>query len=70
MKPIGRPKVALIISVEERDELVRLTQRGRVNRNLAFRAKLVLACGDGITSTKHRGRSPVSNIQPDCLQVA
>jgi transposase len=61
MKPIGRPKVPLVLSEEERSELVRLTQRARVNRNLAFRAKLVLACGDGITSTEVARQCRTSN---------
>lgn len=61
MKPIGRPKVPLVLSEEERGELVRLTQRARVNRNLAFRAKLVLACGDGITSTEVARHCRTSN---------
>lgn len=44
MKQPGRPKAVLVLSGEEREELVRVTKRVRVNRNLAFRAKLVLAC--------------------------
>lgn len=42
----GRPKAALVITEEERAELVRLSKRARVNRNIAFRARLVLACAD------------------------
>jgi transposase len=51
MKPTGRPKAPLVLSDDERDELVRFTRRAHVNRHLAFRAKLVLACADGGTST-------------------
>ena len=40
MKVIGRPKAPLILTVDEREDLIRLTQRARVNRHLAFRAKL------------------------------
>lgn len=47
MAVTGRPKVALLVSDDERAELVRLTNRARVNRALAFRAKLVLACAEG-----------------------
>ncbi len=47
----GRPKIELVISEEERAELKRLVQRARVNRNLAFRARLVLACADGQSDT-------------------
>jgi transposase len=47
----GRPKAELVVTDVERAELARLTNRARVNRNLAFRAKLVLACADGETNT-------------------
>jgi transposase len=47
----GRPKAPLVLSEEERAELVRLSNRARVNRGLAFRAKLVLACAAGATSS-------------------
>lgn len=47
----GRPKAELSISGEERDELVRLTKRARVNRTLAFRCKIILACGEGRSDT-------------------
>jgi transposase len=52
MKPTGRPKAPLVLSDEERDELLRLTKRARVNRHMAFRAKLVLTCASGRTSTE------------------
>ena len=42
----GRPKKALVLSDDERQALIRLTKRARVNRMLAFRARLVLACAD------------------------
>jgi len=42
----GRPKAALALTDDERDELVRLTKRMRVNRNVAFRARVVLACAE------------------------
>jgi len=51
MAIIGRPKATLVLSEAERVELVRLSNRARVNRGLAFRAKLVLACADGQTSS-------------------
>lgn len=51
MATIGRPKVALAVTALERAELVRLTKRAHVNRLLAFRARLVLACTDGVTNT-------------------
>lgn len=42
----GRPKAPLVISDDERAELVRLTKRARVDRHVAFRARIVLACAD------------------------
>jgi len=49
MPKIGRPKAELVVTDVERTELVRLTKRAHVNRSLAFRARLVLACIDAPT---------------------
>jgi transposase len=46
----GRPMAELVLSEDERGELLRLTKRARVNRNLAFRAKIVLACAEATNS--------------------
>ena len=46
MANIGRPKTPLVVTEDERHALVRLTKRARVNRALAFRARLVLACAE------------------------
>ena len=48
----GRPLPKLILSDEELEELLRFTKRARVNRSLAFRAKLVLACAEGASNTE------------------
>jgi len=50
MSTIGRPKKALVVTDLERAELVRLTKRAHVNRLLAFRARLVLACAGTATN--------------------
>jgi transposase len=42
--------IELALSDEEREELVRLTRRAKVNRNLAFRARIVLGCAGGTNS--------------------
>jgi|SRR5215207_5472614 len=48
----GRPKKqALVVSDDERAELERLANRTRVNRAVAFRARLVLACATSVTDT-------------------
>ena len=40
----------LVLAVGEREELVRLSKRARVNRNIAFRARIVLACTEATNS--------------------
>ena len=46
MTRLARPKAALIASDDERHALERLTKRAQVNRQLAFRARLLLACAN------------------------
>lgn len=46
MPKTGRPRAEVVVTDEERTTLMRLTKRARVNRALAFRAKIVLACID------------------------
>jgi transposase len=50
MPRTGRPKAALVLTEEERTELKRLIARSRVNRDVAFRARIVLACADGLAN--------------------
>jgi len=57
----GRPKRTLMITADERSALIRLTKRARANRLLAFRARLVLACADGMTNTAVARRSRSTN---------
>jgi len=47
MPKTGRPKKTLTLTDDERSALIRLTKRVRINRSLAFRARLVLACAEG-----------------------
>lgn len=61
MAIIGRPKVAWVVTDVERRELVRLTKRADVNRVLAFRARLVLACTDAVPNTTVARRHRTSN---------
>ena len=44
----GRPKVALILTEEERDRLQSMAHRARSQPLLARRARVVLACGEGL----------------------
>jgi len=61
MARIGRPKAALVVTGDERRELERLTKRVHVNRQLAFRARLVLACADGALNTAVARRYRTTN---------
>ena len=61
MATIGRPKAAFVVTDLERTELVRLTKRARVNRSLAFRARLVLACAEETTDTAVARRHRTTN---------
>jgi transposase len=61
MATIGRPKVALVVTADERRELMRLTKRIQVNRALAFRARLVLACTAGVSNSAVARRHRTSN---------
>jgi len=44
----GRPKAELVLSESERDQLTALTMRRKTAQALALRARIVLACADGI----------------------
>lgn len=44
----GRPKAQLVLSESEREGLVALTQRRKTAQKLALRARIVLACADGL----------------------
>lgn len=54
MAKTGRPKPELIVTDDELLELERLTRRARANHDLAFRARIVLAC------TKERNNSIIA----------
>ena len=49
-KRAGRPTTPLVLTDEERGELERISKRGRVNRSLAFRARIVLGCAEDTSS--------------------
>ena len=44
---LGRPKVALILTEDERVRLTSLAHRSRTAAQLARRARIVLACAEG-----------------------
>lgn len=47
----GAPKADLVVTEQQRDELERLMRRARTNRALAFRAKIVVACTEGVANS-------------------
>ncbi len=47
---IGRPKADLVLSVEEREQLVRWARRAKTAQYLALRARIVLRCAEGGTN--------------------
>ncbi|HKU41107.1 MAG TPA: IS630 family transposase [Polyangiales bacterium] len=57
----GRPVAALILQGDEQAELERLTKRAAVNRQIAFRARLLLACAGGMTNTAVARRYRTTN---------
>jgi transposase len=48
----GRPKTALVLSAEEREQLESLTRRRTTAQVLALRARIILACADGGDNTE------------------
>jgi len=61
MARTGRPKIELVASPEQRTEVERLARRARTNRHLALRAKIVLACAEGLTSVAVAGKLRTSS---------
>ncbi|WP_306193203.1 IS630 family transposase [Streptomyces sp. MK5] len=48
--PIGRPKSELVLTEDERAQLVRWSRRAKTAQYLALRAKIVLRCAEGATN--------------------
>lgn len=44
----GRPKAELVLSKDERERLCAYTRRGKTSQQLAMRARMILACADGL----------------------
>jgi transposase len=51
MARTGRPKAALVLADDEREQLLRWSRRARSAQSLALRSKIVLACADGLDNT-------------------
>jgi Homeodomain-like domain len=50
MARTGRPKTALTLTEDEREQLVRWSRRAKSSQVLALRSRIVLACADGADS--------------------
>lgn len=48
----GRPTVAIVLSENERETLLRWTRRASSAQALALRCRIVLACAEGATNTE------------------
>jgi transposase len=55
MARTGRPKAPLILSQDDRDQLVRWSRRAKSAQALALRARIVLACADGADNKQVAG---------------
>jgi hypothetical protein len=56
MPKIGRPRAEVVVTDDERAALARLTKRTRVNRAVAFRARIVFRCIDASDTAVARRR--------------
>ena len=59
---LGRPKVALVMTDDERVQLTSMAHRSRTTPHLARRARIVLACAEGQPSTVVAKRVRVSPV--------
>ena len=48
MARTGRPKTELILSAEEREQLLRWSRRAKSSQALALRSRIILGCGEGL----------------------
>lgn len=62
MPRTGRPKAPLVVTDKQRGELERLARRTRANRNLALRAKIVLASDEGLSNVAVAVKLRTSNV--------
>jgi transposase len=56
----GRPKAALVLSIDERNALVEYRRRRKTSHGLATRAAIVLACAEGLYNTSVARRLSLS----------
>lgn len=57
--PVGRPVSTIILSEEERSKLEELARRRKTSQAVALRARIVLACAEGLTNGQVAGKLKV-----------
>ena len=62
MPRTGRPKTELILSDEEREQLLRWSRRAKSSQALALRSRIVLGCGEGLDNKSVAERVHCSTI--------
>ena len=60
MARTGRPKVVLVLSDEERDQLQRWARRAKTAQALALRSRIVLGCAEGLDNKQVAAREGVT----------
>ena len=63
MKERGRPKVPLIVSLEDREVLVRWSNRPKSPHSIAQRVRIVLLSADGCTNVEVAEKVGVNRIR-------
>ena len=56
----GRPKTPLVLSATEREQLIALAKRRKTAQALALRARIVLACAEGLDNKVVAARQRVT----------
>ena len=56
----GRPKTSLVLSATEQEQLIALTKRRKTAQALALRARIVLACAEGLDNKVVAARQRVT----------
>jgi transposase len=62
MSRTGRPKAELLLTDEERDQLLRWSRRAKSSQALALRSKIVLACAEGVPNIEVAERLGINKV--------
>ena len=56
MPRTGRPKIELVLTDDEREQLTRWARRAKSSQALALRSRIVFGCGEGLDNKSVAGR--------------